>query len=239
MARVAFSYSTSSGYLNKLNPLFKLILLISFTIVTSRALDAELLVLTLFLIAITLSSRINIFKELLKAKLLLLLSVLIVMTEYANTHSVLLALFEGLRYLDLIALALTLSITTDVNELSIALSNALHPFVGKYAYRFSASVMLTLQLIPMIAASASEMLDARRSRGGRFIAHPIKNTSEYVISLMMIILRRLENFGDALDARSFDRDKKRGCSRVSISDILILIIGIAICVTLSIMRKLS
>lgn len=56
---------------------------------------------------------------------------------------------------------------------------------------------------------------------------------------MMIILRRLENFGDALDARSFDRDKKRGYSRVSISDILILIIGIAICVTLSTMRKLS
>lgn len=238
MARIAFQYKASERMLNNLNPTIKLLLLIMLTVLISTAHGAELIALTFFIVAITAISKLNIIYEVLKAKMLVFLSIIVVITEYMSTENIIISMLEGLRYIDLIAIALTLSITTDINDMASSLASALHPFIGKYAYRFASSVMLTLALIPMIASSSSEMMDARKSRGGSFFSHPIRNTSEYVISLMLIILRRLDAFGDALESRLFDRDKKRGSVSVRLSDIIILTTGIAIWITLLIMRKL-
>lgn len=238
MARIAFQYKASESYLNRLNPTIKLFLLIMLTVLISTAGNMELVALTLLIIAITAISHISIISEVLKATMLIFLALIIVITEYISTENIKISLLEGLRYIDLIAIALTLSITTDINDMASSLAGFLHPFIGKHAYRFASSVMLTLALIPMIAASAAEMMDARRSRGGSFFSHPIKNTAEYVIALMLIILRRLDAFGDALEARLFDRNKKRGTISIHPSDIMSLIIGIALCIVLLILRRL-
>ncbi len=237
MARIAFQYKPNNSLLNRLNPTIKLLLLIMLTVLISSAGDIELLALTLFIITATAISKLNIIREVMKARMLLFLAFIIVATEYMSTKDITEAMLEGLRYIDLIAIALTLSITTDINDMAASLSGFIHPFTDKYAYRFASSVMLTLALIPMIAESASEMMDARRARCGSFFSHPIRNTSEYVVSLMLIILRRLDAFGDALEARLFDRDRKRGTVEVKASDMISLIIGIAICIALLIARK--
>ncbi len=237
MAAVAFSYSCSSGWLKRINPAVKLIALIALTITISGAAGAETFIWFAAIAAVSASSRICIIKELFKAKALLAIMVLIAVTEYMAAGSIHAAAEEAVRYASVLSLAMLLSITTDTSDMAASVSGLLHPIAGRYALRFGSAVMLTLAIIPMISSCAAEMLDARRSRGGRFLRHPVRNLSEYVISLMLMLFMRIDSFADALEARAFSRERKRIAPEVHYSDIILMVcIAIASAAAL-IMRK--
>ena len=237
MAAIAFAYSTDAGWLRRMNPAVKLISLIIITILISGASSYEIFIGFAMIMTISFSSRINIIRELFKAKALLLLTVLIIITEYWATENILSSIEEGVRYLSLISLAMLLSITTDTSDMAASISALLSPIAGRYAFRFGSTVMLTLAIIPMIASSAAEMLDARRSRGGRFMRHPIRNLSEYVISLMLLLFSRIDSFSDALEARAFSRDRRRISPEVHYSDIIFILCIAALTAAVLILRK--
>ncbi len=238
MAQIAFSYLPESGWLRRMNPAVKFIILIMLSITVTGAEGYEIEAGFALVAILAATSRINILRELYKAKALLLLSLLIAITEYWSCSSIKGSIDEAVKYLTLISLALLLSATTDTSDMAASISGMLSPFAGRYASRFGSDVMLTLAIIPMIASSASEMINARRSRCGRFISHPIKNISEYVISLMLLLFKKIDSFSDALEARAFDRDKRRSAPEVHSSDIILLICTAVIMIASLIARRM-
>ena len=238
MAQVAFSYLPDSGWIKRMNPAVKFIMLIMLSIAVTGADGFHTELFFALIAAAAATSRINIIRELMKARMLLLLTLIIAITEYWSCRDIQRSAEEAIRYLTLISLALLLSVTTDTSDMASSISAMLSPIAGRYAARFGADVMLTLAIIPMIASSASEMIDARRSRGGSFLSHPIKNLAEYVISLMLILFKKIDSFSDALEARAFDRDRKRSAPELRCSDIIILICTAAVLTAFLIVRRM-
>ena len=71
------------------------------------------------------------------------------------------------------------------------------------------AVMLTLTMLAHIFTSSREMLDARRSRGGSFLRHPIANTREYTLSLLLRLFEDMGTMDLALRSRLYDENAAR------------------------------
>lgn len=96
-----------------------------------------------------------------------------------------------------IAAANLLTLTTTVEELLDALDRSLAPLtrIGVPAELISLTIALTIRLIPLMLATANEVLDARKARGVGF------SLSAFGIPLVIRSVRRAKMIGEALMAR--------------------------------------
>ncbi len=119
------------------------------------------------------------------------------------------ALTDTSRFLSAISVAALYIATTDLTELSAALGTALGKVIGKPAWRFASGVMLTIALFPLIFQAATEMLAARKARGGSFFSHPVRNLTDYTVSLMRLLFQKILIFQDAMYARAYSPEAER------------------------------
>lgn len=96
-----------------------------------------------------------------------------------------------------IAAANLLTLTTTVEELLDALDASLRPLsrLGVRADLISLTIALTIRLIPLMLATANEVLDARKARGAGF------SFAAFGIPLVIRSVRRAKMIGEALMAR--------------------------------------
>ncbi len=219
MARLIFRPERKETYLSRMNPLSKLIALIILSVLAS--LTESLIPVAIFFLLlnlIALSASIPLIKRLLSASSIMLLALLILITGYLSSSDAQSAWAEALRFISLFSLAIIFTGSTDMIDLSSSLGKALRPIAGRKAYALSSNVMLVFALLPDIFASAEEMLNARRARGGRFIAHPVRNISEYTVSLMKRLIARSFAFSEALDARAYSSERERSAPAFTFKD---------------------
>lgn len=93
-----------------------------------------------------------------------------------------------------IAAANLLTLTTTVEELMDSLDRALRPF-GRAGELTSLTIALTIRLIPLMLATANEVLDARKARGSGF------SLRAFGTPLVIRSVRRARVIGEALMAR--------------------------------------
>lgn len=107
------------------------------------------------------------------------------------------ALTMLLSLLATVAAANLLTLTTTVEELLDALDRSLAPLarVGVPAELISLTIALTIRLIPLMLATANEVLDARKARGAGF------SLSAFGVPLVIRSVRRAKMIGEALMAR--------------------------------------
>ena len=238
MGKIAFSYEPSDCFLSRTVPAFKLLYLILLSILISTAGEYEIYIYTFLLLFLGFLSRINLLKALFSMPAMLVIALFIALTEWIDKKDIALTLSETTSFLTLLLLAILFMSTTDITELSSSLGHYLQPIFGKRAWRLSSSIMLTLAMIPIIFTSASTMLQARRSRGGRFFQHTLRNLTGYTISLLLLLFKKTEIFEDALLSRSFSDIAARRTKPAGFYDILSFICVCLISIAIFPLRKL-
>lgn len=93
-----------------------------------------------------------------------------------------------------IAAANLLTLTTTVEALLSALDEAMVP-LGRTGELISLTIALTIRLIPLMFATVSEVLDARKARGAGF------SFAAFGVPLVIRSVRRAKFMGEALMAR--------------------------------------
>lgn len=107
------------------------------------------------------------------------------------------ALTTGIGLTATIAAANLLTLTTTVEALLDALDQSLQPLarLGVPVELISLTIALTIRLIPLMLATANEVLDARRARGAGF------SFAAFGVPLVIRAVRRARQIGEALMAR--------------------------------------
>ncbi len=187
----------------KTNPLILLIGVILYSIASSFLAEGEVIVLFALTLILPLIMGVNVFSLLWKMKVMLFTAVLILLFGFIGGKDTLTALSDTMRFLSLITVAALFVLKADLLELSSVLGKVLSSFLGKTGWKISSYIMLSLSIFPIVFESADEMLTARRSRGGSFFSHPVRNLTEYTVSLMRLLFEKILIFQDALYSRSF------------------------------------
>lgn len=107
------------------------------------------------------------------------------------------ALTTGIGLTATIAAANLLTLTTTVEALLDALDQSLQPLarLGVPVELISLTIALTIRLIPLMLATANDVLDARRARGAGF------SFAAFGVPLVIRAVRRARQIGEALMAR--------------------------------------
>ena len=187
----------------KTNPLILLIGVILYSIASSFLTEGEVVALFALTLILPLIMGVNVFSLLWKMKVMLFTAVLILLFGFIGGKDTLTALSDTMRFLSLITVAALFVLKADLLELSSVLGKVLSSFLGKTGWKISSYIMLSLSIFPIVFESADEMLTARRSRGGSFFSHPVRNLTEYTVSLMRLLFEKILIFQDALYSRSF------------------------------------
>lgn len=230
MAPMIFISDGNDTGLSRLNPITKLICLLSLSIICLSGPDEAVISCFIIIPIIAYSSRIQLFRRLWEARAMLCMALFIMMTGCIFEKDIAESILKTLTFMIILSGAIIFTASTDPMETSAAIGSALSHIAGKRGWAMAADMMLTISILPSIFQITEEMLSARRSRGGRFSKHPIRYVTEYTISVMSLLIDRMTAFSDALDCRSYKRETTRNAPSYSCADMLLIIISIAIAV---------
>lgn len=186
----------------EMNPVVLLIGVILYSVLTGFLSGWEMIALFLLTLILPFFFGYNTLKLLWRMKVMLLTALLIFIFGLMS-KGVLNAASDTSRFLSLITVSGLFVLNIDLIYLSSSLGGILSVFFGKRGWKISSYLMMSLSIFPIIFSSAGEMLTARRARGGSFFKHPVKNLTEYTVSLMKLLFEKVLSFQDALYSRSF------------------------------------
>lgn len=206
---VIFHARSEKGFLFSLHPALKLLCLISLSILESYLPLSALLSIFVFLIIISLLIKLPF--SLMKRSLFFfsVLSLLILVTEYADKNDIRLALIPFFKFTNILIGSLILTDTTMPSDMARGIGSFLSPLLGKYAWKFASAVELTMAMLPLITDTALGVYEARVSRGERIMRHPIRFLVGYSICLLLTLLDKVSDYADALSAREYDNTRER------------------------------
>ena len=210
MALMLFSERTEKDtILTRLNPLTKLLgLLVLSVLITS---DNPILMASsmLFVTILAISVRLPVINYLRGTPALIILIAFIFISDLLIQRSLKTAITEASSFFFLITLSSLFMDSTAPDDTANSLGRLLSPIFGKSAWSFASAIMLTLTMLSHIFTASREMLDARRSRGGSFLKHPIRNLYEYVYSLFIHLFDDMKEMELALRSRLYDEKAER------------------------------
>ncbi len=210
----------------KPGPLVLLVGVILYSIASSFLTGWEAPALLFLTIIIPVLSGVNVFSLLWKMKVMLFTAALIFVFAVWEKKDTLRAFSDTARFLSLITVASLFVLKTDLLALSSSLGKVLSTVFGRTGWRAASYLMLSLSIFPIVFESADEMLRARRSRGGSFFSHPVKNLTEYTVSLMRLLFEKVLIFQDALYSRSFTINGEKTVCPPKRSDCVLLFLFI-------------
>lgn len=184
-----FHYRHSDGFLNKVNPVVKLLMLIILSLINSLLDDLFVILFFIICVCVMALNRIN-FLSVLKQSIFF---IIIGVVFFITSHSV----FKMLRYYNMVLICIIFTYTTSVFDLSYSLTKyALLRKTGKI-------LSLTLIMIPLALDSFSQVILAYRSRNFSIIKHPFSSLTFIVINGTKKYIEKVTSFSDSLQSRLF------------------------------------
>ena len=223
-----FHTRSNDSFACKASPLSKLLLLLTVCTVLAIAPVPLVYALTLALIATALAQRLPLATCLTQGMLFLILALFIAVTEYIVTQSMIMAIAEALRFLSAILASLLFVDATSPDELAASLAWLFRPILGRKAYLIASVVQLTLSMIPLVFDTALLMKEARKARGQNMLHHPVMALSGYALGLISTLIDKVEEWSDALTARSYTPYASRGGVSFGWRDVIITIAALAL-----------
>ena len=208
-----------------LNPFSTLVSLILLSIASSMMSDLEALVFLFFVLFLPLFFRINLFTLLWKMKVMVITAILIFVFAITGDKSLLSALSSTAKFLSVIALSALYVERSDLLDLSTTMGSLLSPVMGKTGRKAASSLMMTIALFPIIFSTGSEMMNARKSRGGNFFRHPVSGITSYTLSLMRLLFQKVLIFQDALYSRSWSTGGERTPVKLTRRDTVFILVS--------------
>lgn len=199
-----FRYRPRNSFLNRCNPLSKLLFLILFCITVGRAPLPLCAAFAVFLLLVMAAIRLPLAHYRSDVAFFGCMGLLLWACNGRNAQGWLLAL----RFLLCILLSLVYGDTTDLDDLAGALGALLDRIPFVHGWALASTISLTVSLVPMLFETVDRIRDAQRSRcgGGR---HPLRSLITFVTALFATLFAGLASYSDSLDARLFDPDRAR------------------------------
>ena len=170
-------------------------------------------------------------------KVMLITALLIFLFSYFGKETLLSSLSDTAKFLSIIGLSALYIKKSDLIDLSTTMGSILSPVFGKRGRKAASALMMTLALFPIIFSTATEMMNARRSRGGSFLYHPIKSITEYIVSMMRLLFQKVVIFQDALYSRSWTTGGERTKVLLGKRDWTIMILSLLLFIGLVLWKK--
>ena len=229
MAMMLFSERTEKDtILTRLNPLTKLLGLLVISILITSDNPILMAFSMLFVAILAIYVKLPVINYLRGTPALIILIAFIFISDLLIQRSLEIAITEASSFFFLIMLSSLFMDSTSPDDTANSLGKLLSPIFGKGAWSFASAIMLTLTMLSHIFTASREMLDARRSRGGSFLKHPIGNLYEYVYSLFIHLFDDMKEMDLALRSRLYDEKAERIALPYRSIDALICIILTAI-----------
>ena len=213
-----FTTRMRDSFLCKINPLTKLIFLITLSISISFA--SSYGVFTLFILTLLLAIINKLpFKDLYKGtSFFFLLALLIFVTELSSGY--IYALAQALKFFTIVLSSLIFIDTTTPNDTARSISTFLYPILKERANSFGFIIELTLSMIPRILETSKKILNARKCRGERMLIHPIRMLTGFSVTLFINLFDQISSYADSLESRLYTNEVKRKAKGYSYHDII-------------------
>ena len=225
-------YYPIDSFVHRLDPRFKLLLLIAFIVMTFVAKSFYGLALCVVLLVASIIAAKLPFKSVLRSVkgiifILVFTSILNVFFHGGERllchwwviniylEGIIFAVFLMLRLFLLVMASAVLTLTTTPVALTDGFENLLFPLtLIKIPVHILALIMsIALRFIPTLMDETNRIISAQKARGADFesgnIFKRIKAVVPILIPLLISAFRRAEELGDAMDARCYSSDKKR------------------------------
>ena len=220
-----------------INPFASLILLVLASISSSFLSAYEAIIALILVIIVPFFFKVNIIKIMWSMKVMTITALLIFLFDYFGNKDLLSSISDTAKFLCVIGLSAIYIRKTDLIDLSTTMGSILSPVFGKRGRKAASALMMTLALFPIIFSTATEMMNARRSRGGSFLYHPIKSITEYIVSMMRLLFQKVVIFQDALYSRSWTTGGERTKVLLGKRDWAIMILSLLLFIGLVLWKK--
>ncbi len=218
-----FHYREQKAFLNRCNPLTKLLSILAILIPLAGASFAVTIAILAPLILLAITQRLPLRRYGKELRFFLIMTALIGITEYLATRLLLPSITACLRFLAIILSGMLLADSTAPDDLSRSLGSVLDkiPFVDGWAV--ASSIELTLSMIPLIFDVTDQVTTARKARMEKN-RHPIKSITSVTTSIFSLLLDRAEELTWALQARAFDPSRRRRTLPYTKSDLYLALV---------------
>lgn len=209
-------------------------LLIFSLLLVSSPLERSIPLLCLYLIG-AISIKLPLKQYHRELRFFLVLGMLIAITEWLSTQSIIATIAAPLAFLTIILGGIIFADSTAPDDISRSLGRVLDCIPGVKGYKAAYHIELTLSIIPMIFDAAFEIREAQSARSGRSFRRPIRTIVVYTSGVFQLLLDRMDELEAALTARLFNPAAKRESFPWSWRDIvfgLVIITPVILVVTL-------
>lgn len=222
-----FHYRDDDNLLVHFNPVAKLVMLLSYSVIVSSAPSAVVFILAF--VPVVAASAIHLpWRQYLKeSAFFIVLAAIMCAASYASDRNAAEASASAIAFLSMVLSSILLMDTTMPDELSRSLGSALSHVIGRRAYALSSLVEITLSMIPMIIDGSVSMFEAMKARGAAPASHPLRFVCQLSVGILSGILDKAEIYIDALYSRGYDASMRRDCAPYSFLDYLMVAISIA------------
>lgn len=222
-----FHYRDDDNFLVHFNPVAKLAMLLSYSVIVSSAPSAAVFILAF--VPVVAASAIHLpWRQYLKeSAFFIVLAAIMCAASYASDRDAAEAAASAIAFLSMVLSSILLMDTTMPDELSRSLGSALSHVIGRRAYALSSLVEITLSMIPMIIDGSVSMFEAMKARGAAPAVHPLRFVCQLSVGILSGILDKAEIYIDALYSRGYDASMRRDCAPYSFLDYLMVAISIA------------
>ena len=221
-----------------LNPLILLIGVLLYSIASSFLCGIETVVLLVLTLLVPFFFRTNTIHLLWRMKVMLFTALLILAFGIIEKREPISVVADVCRFLSLITVASLFVLKADLLTLSSTLGSILSKVFGKDGWKVSSYLSLSLTVFPLVFESGTEMLIARKARGGSFFSHPVRNLTEYTVSLMTVLFDKVLVFQDALYSRSFTTAGEKTAYPLTRRDITMLVFFVLMFLGVVIWKKI-
>ncbi len=223
----------------EINPLVLFLGILAASIASTFLSGWELVSFLILSLFIPLIFGFNTFRMLWRMKIMLLTAALIALFGVAAEKEAMTVIGEVSRFLALITLSGMFVIKCDLIRLSSSLGRLLSFLPYSIGWKLSSYLMLSLSIFPIVFESGNEMLIARKARLGSFFSHPVLNLTRYTVSLMRLLLRKMEIYQDALYSRAFSIKGEKTTYPLTKKDIFLLLLFFLLFIGIVIWKKMS
>ncbi|HZJ87664.1 MAG TPA: energy-coupling factor transporter transmembrane component T [Sphaerochaeta sp.] len=203
-----FHYRHQMRFLNRANPLIKLLAIISLCIALFALPLAGALTISLAFVAVAAFHRLPIIRYRRELRYFAALTLLIIATDFFVTRSTAVAVLSALRFITVILAGLLLTDCTATDDLARSLGSALHRLPWIDGWAIASTIELTLSLLPILFDAAKEVSDARKARLAPR-KWPLKELTSLGSQIFSLTLDKVEDLSLALQGRQFSPSQAR------------------------------
>ncbi|MCD4699876.1 MAG: energy-coupling factor transporter transmembrane protein EcfT [Phycisphaerae bacterium] len=234
--RLIFHYQARNSIIHRIDPRIKIIIIFTISAAMFTVNPLQFAVLFGYVLSGCLIARLPFARYKKELRFFLLLLVIIVLSRWISSKSLIPSLYYGARFILVVAAGLLLTDSTAPEDLTLALYWFLRPFKFINPKRTAIQFNLTVSFIPIIFDSVLEIREARKSRLDNTWRKPVKRIVSFSSQIFDLILQKAEEISYALESRLFDEKTLHGSIAFRKTDFVVLILTMGIIAGLYLVR---